>query len=868
MSIHNEPSTSNPSSLNSQTKPTISFSQDTDSSTSQPAIRQPGSKTLELENTDINTNQTSNHSDPDFHFLSYNGRHKDTKVPYKQMSKDRPAPTENGESTSNTLPLGIHDSSSPNNDKKTPNTLEDLLYYSSDEEFDLVHPTNHNPSSQDKLSDTLNSLKLNSPPNLNKSIDSAQDTDPHTDVSPKLTSIDSNDITTKDSEPPSHINPNKAHNNNTNTNTSASTFVPADPLQQSSNFKMLENKFFGPSSDSPNPSLGFFDIENLEKINPETQPIATRADTEKDTQTDNFQNPPLLSPGDPGNAEKGSMQSINARDANLHASLSVKSNNADLEQLSDNTNTSSRRSTVSESNHQMREDSDRILLKQLTDTSNHQSHSDQLLEQDEEEVFSEDDRDLSFVSNHNQELEYYQDYSSDSENEFPSNDYTRNLNNLNGNKPQHFDSNSLDDSNQERGIDNYFENYLKTETRNLPKTKNSRQTKNPSTEPSQDGISHTNDSLDLSTGLISPTVLPPEILEESFSKNYNISNVSPSRLSQKPNSKESTIKGTTNESFPDNRANLGFDRQRKVTKDELLLNKNQPAKKSHFADTKVTDNLQTSNKSAKPRRINKSLSAGRDTERSLDTFDNSQSRRGDQSSVIKYRPSFGNLGNELDGMESIEDLSDMSSVLDDSNIHEQTRNILERASSYKFGATSPSKLETRPEKRETDLSGPSANLPAAAAAPPSTSASVSAASNANIGLKEEKEAIDALQKENFQLKLQIVVMDDLWFKNSETGVAELKKQLSICQTERITIKHENDKLRKTLSTLRESHDEDYQKSQEENLQKIHQLEEELKMYKSYYDQGQQEINLLNESLVQAEILITVCWEISDVFKLF
>lgn len=152
---------------------------------------------------------------------------------------------------------------------KDPNTLEDLLYYSSDEEFELVHPTNHNPSSQDKLSDTLNSLKLNSPPNLNKSIGSAQDTDPHTDVSQKLTSIDSHDITTKDSEPPSHTNPNKAHNNNTNTNTSASTYVPDDPLQQSSNFKMLENKFFGPSSDSPNPSLGFFDIENLEKINPE-----------------------------------------------------------------------------------------------------------------------------------------------------------------------------------------------------------------------------------------------------------------------------------------------------------------------------------------------------------------------------------------------------------------------------------------------------------------------------------------------------------------------------------------------------------------------------------------------------------------------
>lgn len=867
MSIHNEPSTSNPSSLNSQTNPTISFSQNNDSSTSQSAIHQSGSKNIELENTGINTNHTSNHSDPDFHFLSYNGRHKDTKVPYKQMSKDRSLSTENGESTSNTLSSAIHDSSSLNDDKKTPNTLEDLLYYSSDEEFELVHPTNHNPSSQDKLSDTLNSLKLNSPPNLNKSIGSAQDTDPHTDVSQKLTSIDSHDITTKDSEPPSHTNPNKAHNNNTNTNTSASTYVPDDPLQQSSNFKMLENKFFGPSSDSPNPSLGFFDIENLEKINPGTQPIATRADTEKDTQTNNFQNPPLLSPGDTGNAEKGSMQSINARDANLHASLSVNSN-VDLEQLSDNSSTSSRRSTVSKSSQQIREDSNRILLNQLTDTSDRQSHSDQLLEQDAEGVFSEDDRDPSFVSNHNQEFEYYQDYSSDSENELSTNDYTRNLTNPNGNEPQHFDSNSLDDSNQELGIDNYLENYLGIDTRNLPKPKNSRKTKNLSIESSQDGISHTNDSLGLSTGLISPTVLPPEILEESFSKNYNISNVSPSRLSQKPNSKESTIKGSTNESFPDNRANLGFDRQRKVTKDELLLDKNQPAKKSHFADTKVTDNKQTSNKSAKPRRINKGQSAGRDTERSLDTFDHSQSRRGNQSSVIKYRPSFGNLGNELDGMESIEDLSDMSSVLDDSNIHEQTRNILERASSYKFGSTSPSKLETRPEKRETDLSGPSANLPAAAAAPPSTSASVSAASNANIGLKEEKEAIDALQKENFQLKLQIVVMDDLWFKNSETGVAELKKQLSICQTERITMKHENEKLRKTLSTLRESHDEDYQKSQEENLQKIHQLEEELKMYKSYYDQGQQEINLLNESLVQAEILITVCWEISRVFKLF
>lgn len=181
--------------------------------------------------------------------------------------------------------------------------------------------------------------------------------------------------------------------------------------------------------------------------------------------------------------------------------------------------------------------------------------------------------------------------------------------------------------------------------------------------------------------------------------------------------------------------------------------------------------------------------------------------------------------------------SDNDSDYSDS-IHDRTQHILQRASTYKF-SLSPSDDESAFGDATVDKS-------------------IKQTPSKTRGLKEETKAIETLQHENFELKLRIVCMEDQALKNSEAGVAELKKQLVAAQAARIAMKHENEKLRKTISTLKANHEEESHRDNQATIEQLYELQEKLEDFEIYNTQLQTENSQLRESLIIAEETITVC----------
>lgn len=386
--------------------------------------------------------------------------------------------------------------------------------------------------------------------------------------------------------------------------------------------------------------------------------------------------------------------------------------------------------------------------------------------------------------------------------------------------------------------------------------------------------------------------------QEKLAKNYHTSN-EPANFNndtQMNLSNGMTVQNNSTQSYTNNNDSNRSLAQRKISKDNFLLDKNLPSKKQHTTENENNEKVgqnQTKESFDLPtgyhyneERFNNFSNTKRSIKdlknpsrvKSLESLQSVGSIVTDfqpnTSQVIENAPKSGlsftksedqketTVDKKLDklgDMEHIDELSDISSGFDDSNIHDQTSHIIHKASTYKFDPTPPFKLETRLDKLESGANSSSTVATPSASINTATIAATSSTSKAAIGLKEEKYAYDALQKENFQLKLRIVVMEDQSFKNSEDGVAELKKQLSICQAARMATKHENEKLRKTLNSLKENQDEDFHKAQEEKNKEIDRLTEELEMYKACHEESQQEIYSLNESLFQAEKLLTVCF---------
>lgn len=92
-----------------------------------------------------------------------------------------------------------------------------------------------------------------------------------------------------------------------------------------------------------------------------------------------------------------------------------------------------------------------------------------------------------------------------------------------------------------------------------------------------------------------------------------------------------------------------------------------------------------------------------------------------------------------------------------------------------------------------------------------------------IGVKKEKAVIDSLKQEIFQLKLHIVIMETQMNTSSNTGVAQLKSRLAESEAARISMKNENDKLRRTMASFDEEETDD-------SKDKCQALEEELLEY--------------------------------------
>lgn len=113
--------------------------------------------------------------------------------------------------------------------------------------------------------------------------------------------------------------------------------------------------------------------------------------------------------------------------------------------------------------------------------------------------------------------------------------------------------------------------------------------------------------------------------------------------------------------------------------------------------------------------------------------------------------------------------------------------------------------------------------------------SVTSSVTAGMGARKEKQLIDSLKQENFQLKLKIVFMEGQLISSSNEGVGELQKQLIDVQAMRLALQHENSKLRTTISELNKSKERDNEKREAELFSKIKTLEEHVRFYEEECD---------------------------------
>lgn len=126
-------------------------------------------------------------------------------------------------------------------------------------------------------------------------------------------------------------------------------------------------------------------------------------------------------------------------------------------------------------------------------------------------------------------------------------------------------------------------------------------------------------------------------------------------------------------------------------------------------------------------------------------------------------------------------------------------------------------------------------------------------SSPSIGVKKEKSVIDGLKQENFQLKLRIVVIESQLNASSGEGVAELRKQLADAQASKISMQHENAKLRKTIADLNKTKEHESEKAEIEKDIKIRTLEEHLGFYEEECSRLRRESDIIEQNALNREM---------------
>ncbi|KAA8902868.1 hypothetical protein TRICI_005792 [Trichomonascus ciferrii] len=132
------------------------------------------------------------------------------------------------------------------------------------------------------------------------------------------------------------------------------------------------------------------------------------------------------------------------------------------------------------------------------------------------------------------------------------------------------------------------------------------------------------------------------------------------------------------------------------------------------------------------------------------------------------------------------------------------------------------------------------------------SSSLDDGSSSSIGVKKEKSVIDGLKQENFQLKLRIVVIESQLNASSGEGVAELRKQLADAQAAKISMQHENAKLRKTIADLNKTKEHESEKAEIEKDIKIRTLEEHLGFYEEECSRLRRESDIIEQNALNRE----------------
>lgn len=124
--------------------------------------------------------------------------------------------------------------------------------------------------------------------------------------------------------------------------------------------------------------------------------------------------------------------------------------------------------------------------------------------------------------------------------------------------------------------------------------------------------------------------------------------------------------------------------------------------------------------------------------------------------------------------------------------------------------------------------------------------------SSSIGVKKEKSVIDGLKQENFQLKLRIVIIESQLNAASGEGIAELRKQLADAQASKISMQHENSKLRKTIDDLNKNKEREREKVDHEKDKKIRTLEEDVAFYEEERQRWLQEFEMVEQNALNRE----------------
>lgn len=197
---------------------------------------------------------------------------------------------------------------------------------------------------------------------------------------------------------------------------------------------------------------------------------------------------------------------------------------------------------------------------------------------------------------------------------------------------------------------------------------------------------------------------------------------------------------------------------------------------------------------------------------------------------------------DTDSLHSHSELKDYESFLPDDDENTTATNNVNRT------ATPTAQQTTSDASSETQLL-----IKRAVTYPVDDQSSIDEGSSSSIGVKKEKSVIDGLKQENFQLKLRIVVIESQLNASSGEGVAELRKQLADAQAAKISMQHENAKLRKTIADLNKTKEHESEKAEIEKDIKIRTLEEHLGFYEEECSRLRRESDIIEQNALNREM---------------